>query len=109
MANILIVDNSTGVTGANRSIALFAKALNDKHRFFWAVSSTIPEDELRSVIGPDTVERFDFIEISRRFSPLLKYIPRLFSNTRKLARSVRTHNIDVVHMNDAYNMCGVLL
>jgi L-malate glycosyltransferase len=109
MKNILIIDNSEYITGASKSIALFAKELSAKYNFYWAVTKTISDEEIRQLIGRQPYERFKFVEISKRFSAVAGYFPQLFYNTRKLQKIIRNNNISIVHVNDCFNMCGVLL
>lgn len=109
MRSILIVDNSSYVTGANKSIAGFTKALSAKYTFHWAVTNSISEADLTAVIGSQSYDRLEFVEVSRNLAALVKYFPRLLQNTRKLAKIVDENQIEIVHINDLYNMCGVAL
>lgn len=109
MKKVLIIDNSTYITGASKSIAHFARELSPKYDFYWAVTKAIKDEELRRTIGDQTFERFEFVEISKRLSAAARYFPQLVRNTRKLQKMIRKNGIDVVHANDCYNMCGVML
>ena len=109
MKNILIIDNSEYITGASKSIALFARELSSKYNFYWAVTRTISDEELKQMIGSQPFERFEFVEISKKPIAAARYFPQLFYNTRKLQKFVRDNQIDIVHANDCYNMCGVML
>jgi glycosyltransferase involved in cell wall biosynthesis len=109
MKNVLIIDNSKYITGASKSIALFAAELSAEYKFFWAVTKTISDEELKQTIGNQPFERFEFVEISKRPAAVAGYFPQLFYNTRKLQKIIKDNNIAIVHTNDCYNMCGVLL
>lgn len=109
MKNILIIDNSEYLTGANKSISKFAKALAGSCKFHWAVTKAISKDDLSELVGSDIVRRFKYIEISRSFSAAVFYFPQLIFNTLGILRMVKEHNISIVHVNDCYNMCGVLI
>jgi glycosyltransferase involved in cell wall biosynthesis len=109
MKNVLIIDNSQYITGASKSITLFTAELSAKYNFFWAVTKTISDEELKQTIGNQPFERFEFIEISKRVSNAARYFPQLFYNTRKLRKIIKSNDIAIVHVNDCYNMCGILL
>jgi glycosyltransferase involved in cell wall biosynthesis len=108
MSKVLIIDNSRYVTGALKSIAGFANALANRHEFTWALPTALSEADAQ-VAGIDRVHRFNFAELSRKPGQLVRYLPRLIANTRRIDRLVRDHGIDIVHVNDLYNMCGVAL
>jgi glycosyltransferase involved in cell wall biosynthesis len=108
MSKILIIDNSRYVTGALKSIVSFANALTDRHEFILALPSALSDDDLK-IAGEGRVHRFDFVELSRKPGELVRYLPRLVANTRLVNRLVRENGIDIVHVNDLYNMCGVAL
>ncbi|MBK7803604.1 MAG: hypothetical protein IPJ55_13240 [Chloracidobacterium sp.] len=55
MKNILIIDNSEYLTGANKSIAKFAKALGGSCKFHWAVTKAISQDDLAEIVENDIV------------------------------------------------------
>lgn len=109
MKNVIIIDNSKYTTGASKSISLFARELTAKYNFFWAVTKDISDEELLHTIGNQPYERFEFIEISKSISQIFKYFPQLISNTLKLKKFIKKNNISIVHVNDCFNMCGVLL
>jgi glycosyltransferase involved in cell wall biosynthesis len=109
MKNVLIIDNSRYITGASKSIALFANELSPKYNFFWAVTAAISDEELKHLIQDQPFQRFEFLEISKRFYSVAGYFPHLLKNTLELRKLVKENNISIVHSNDCYNMCGVLL
>ena len=109
MKNVLILDNSKYVTGAGKSIATFTRALAGKYKFYWAVTRSIPDNELAHLVGDNTYQRFEFVEISKRLGSNIRYLPQLLYNTYKLRRMISDHDISIVHVNDCYNMCGVLV
>lgn len=52
-------------------------------------------------------ENFEVLEvpfIDRSKKDILKYFPRLFVNARKLKSYCKTHKIDLVHLNNFYNL-----
>jgi glycosyltransferase involved in cell wall biosynthesis len=106
MHRVLIVENSTYVTGALKSIARFAKALSNEFEFQWAVTEAIADADLKELIGSDRIHRFKFVEISKKPGRLIMYFPRLIGNALKINRIAKDNNISIIHVNDLYNMTG---
>jgi glycosyltransferase involved in cell wall biosynthesis len=104
---ILIIDNSTGITGAFKSIWNYSQLLRNSYEFHYCLpkSSTVLK-----VIEGHNVPTFGllFIEIGRNWKVFF-YLPQLVSNTLKLKRYCKNNQIKIVHVNDLYNMIGVLL
>jgi len=48
-----------------------------------------------------------FVEISRRLSDLLFYFPMLLKNAFSISRLIKKEKIDLIHVNDIYNMLGL--
>ena len=109
MHKVLIVENSTYVTGALKSIARFARALSGEFEFQWAVTEAIADEDLKELIGNDKIHRFKFVEISKKPGRLMMYFPRLIGNAFKLNRIVKNDGISIVHVNDLYNMVGAVV
>lgn len=103
---ILILDNSSGLTGAFKSILLTTSALLSFNFSFAlpANSSLVQELEKRNI----EVLRINFIEISKRPIALI-YLPMLIWNSLRILHYIRRNNITVLHVNDVYNMCGVVV
>lgn len=105
---ILIIENSLAVTGAFKSVLEVSKILSEEFEFHYCVPS-------RSALGKQLtaagfpVFRLPFVEISRSVRSLLFYLPMLLINTFRLRNYVRDHNVEVVHVNDLFNLTGVLL
>src|SRR5688572_20922425 len=101
--HILIIDNSIGVTGALKSITRTAYDL----KLFYDFSFVIPrKSEARSWIsqnGFTDISELNMKEISKRFSSVL-YFPYLVRNALKLMYTVREKNVDLIHVNDVYNL-----
>lgn len=104
---ILLIDNSPDVTGAFRSILSHAIALSGEFKFHFAVtrnSRTVLELKRNS---------FPFIELPfseiRKSWSVLAYGPMLLYNVLELRKYARLHGIQIIHVNDMYNMGGVLL
>ncbi len=103
---VLLIDNSVQHTGAYHSILCFIRELHEKVAFYFAVPNgcwtnnpDIPQDRLQI---------FRFIELNKSLK-VIWYLPRLIINLVKIRGLTRRWDIDVVHVNDLYNMLGVCL
>lgn len=107
MSKVLILDNSPAFTGAFKSIFQVTKELSSKFEFIYV----IPKDSSNKIQLEKSglrVLKFPFIEIAKSLS-ILWYLPQLLINTIKIKTLVKKHNIEIVHVNDLYNMLGVLI
>lgn len=103
---ILVIDNSYGITGAFRSITSLTEILNDVAEFVFilpgkAIVSALEKQRMKTI----TVS---FGEIQKSWRILL-YFPLLLINSFKVNRNIKAYKIDILHVNDLYNMVGVLL
>lgn len=105
--SILILDNSVSMTGAFRSIFSITNELHSEFGFHFAISN---ESKLSKYLNSSGVKvlQLQFVELQKNYRILL-YLPFLFYNTLKIVRYVKRNSIDIVHVNDMYNMCGVAL
>lgn len=103
---VLIVDNSTYLTGALNSILNFTDGLSGNFEFQFVMSSRSNAVGLIESRGYK-VHRLPFLEISKSLSVLL-YFPQLFVNARKLQHIIAKERISVLHVNDLYNQLGTL-
>lgn len=105
--NILIIDNSIGRTGALNAILETIEPLRSRHTFFFAV----PEGGMTASIlresGYITYE-LPFIEISRNMRSNLRYPFRLVANARRVRKLAVQHQIDIIQVNDLYNLAGIV-
>ena len=109
MTKILIIDNSVDTTGAFNSLIMAISKLDPKEfQFVYIFPEQSKYIERLSAQG-HKVYGLPFIEISRRKKDLLLYFPRLYSNARKIRKLVKKEGIDFIHVNDIYNMVGVLV
>lgn len=105
---ILIIENSIDVTGALKSITRIAYDLKDQFDFQFVIPTdsrgrSSIEGEMHTVI-----HELPMREISRRFSSLVCYLPFLVFNTFRLVRIVKEGKIDLIHVNDLYNLLPVI-
>jgi glycosyltransferase involved in cell wall biosynthesis len=105
---ILIVDSSIAFTGAFKCAVNEAELLSDKHTFIFVLPA-------RSTLKPYLEEKgfkvymLPMVEISKSIKGLLLYLPMLFKNARELKKIVKSEKIDVLQMNDFYNLLGMVL
>ncbi len=59
-------------------------------------------------IPANRIAKFKFLEISKSLS-IIWYLPQLLTNTLRASSLIRNNSIDIVHVNDLYNMIGVCL
>lgn len=105
--NIIFIDNSLGKTGAYQSLTEVSKHLpNDINKYLLIQCKTNLNDDANDK-GFEVIE-IPFLELSK--SPkILLYLPRLLGNAIHLIRLVNKQSINVVHVNDLYNMLGVMV
>lgn len=104
---VLIIENSIHVTGALKSVTRTAFDVRGRFDFMFV----IPRGSMgRSWIegkGFKKIFELRFIEISRRFISLLLYLPYLVLNGYRIARICRREKVDLIHVNDLYNLAVV--
>ena len=105
-ARILIIDNSVFPTGAFTSIKLLASGIPDFEFHF----SLPKESMLAEKLKTEGIKIFPvpYLELSHSFRSVL-YIPVLIINSFRLLRYVSKNQIEIIHVNDMYNLCGVML
>jgi glycosyltransferase involved in cell wall biosynthesis len=98
---ILHIDNSTAVTGAYKALMSWCMA-TPEFEHVWV----LPEgsDVVADAKSKFSVHTLPFVEIGRSPAKLLRYLPALFRNGRRLARLVKAERIDLLHANDLYNL-----
>lgn len=106
--NILIIDNSVAFTGAFKCALNEAELLSEEHSFTFV----LPEkSNLKKTVAEHghRVYRIPMLEIRRSFFVILLYPFILLRNTFALRKIIKKEQIDVVQVNDFYNMLGVML
>lgn len=108
MTKILVIDNSHGITGAFKAIFHVANSLKNQFEFHFA--TPVGNKQLEYLIKENGFhyKKIQFVEISRSWSVLL-YLPMLVINSWRLLRYLKRNNISIVHVNDLYNMTGVVI
>lgn len=104
---ILIVDNSIALTGAIKSITSVTKTLTAEFEFVFCVSN---HSAIFAWLESNKIQYFGmpFLEIQKSWR-LLLYIPTLIINTFRVYRLMKELQLKVIHVNDLYNMVGVLI
>ncbi len=103
---VFVLDNSRQLTGAFRSSINTSAYLKDRYHFtYW-----LPSNELIADVSAQgmTGRSIYFLELRKNFS-LLYYLPVLLLNSIKIAYAAKKENVKIVHVNDLYNMCGVII
>jgi glycosyltransferase involved in cell wall biosynthesis len=105
---ILIIENSIDVTGALKSITRTAFDLKDFFDFQFIIPTQSRGKFWIEGKRFDTIYELPMKEVSYRFSSLILYIPFLIINTIRLSRIIRKNRIDLIHVNDLYNLLPVV-
>ncbi|MBX2947088.1 MAG: glycosyltransferase family 4 protein [Cyclobacteriaceae bacterium] len=103
--NILIVENSVHFTGAFRAITTLTKHLSDRFNFYYCLPTG---SKLKEKVKTPVVT-IPFVEIRKSLKSILLYIPLLFINSWRIIRYCERNNIQIIHVNDLYNLCGVVI
>lgn len=104
IGRILIVENSLAYTGAYKSIKSIIDSLSKEFNFYWILpkGSKIITNDL------ENLNYLNFIEIGKNWKILI-YLPFLFWNSIKMLRIIRKNEIKILHINDLYNLTGILV
>ncbi len=103
--NILIIDNSNGVTGSFKCALNEAVLLSPNHQVFFIVpenSTNVAEIEKNGF----KVFTLPLKEISKSLKAISLYPAYLIRNISNLKKIVQENKIDVVQVNDFYNLLG---
>src|SRR5690606_11801253 len=105
---ILIIDNSIAFTGAFKCALNEAELLSGEHRFIFLLPK---ESTLVNILREKGIKVYTvpMLEIKRSPAALVSYPFALLRNAMHLHKIVRREKVDVVQVNDFYNMLGVAL
>lgn len=104
---ILIIDNSTAFTGAFKCALNEAELLSEEHRFVFVLNTNSSLVQLLRGKGI-TVYTLPMVEIKRSVGVLLLYPFALLRNTFSLLNIIRKEKVDIVQVNDFYNLLGAM-
>ncbi len=110
MANkklIILVDNSLDTTGAFNSLLRNIEDLQNEFDFVFIIPSKSTNDIILKERGFEC-HKINMIEISRRPLDILLYFPLLIKNAYYLSKIVDKYKANIVHVNDVYNMIGIV-
>lgn len=106
--NILIIDNSRAFTGAFKCALNEATLLSSDHKFSFVLhdkSNLVKPLEEKGF----NVHKLYMVEIKRSIPVLLIYPLILLRNAIELRQIVRRERIDVIQVNDFYNLLGAMV
>jgi len=100
---ILIIENSVAITGALKSIIRSSDVLKGEYTFVFLLPAHSAATAYVRGLGLEAYE-LPMKEIRKNILSLIIYIPMLFYNTFKLFQIIRKLNIDLIAVNDFYNL-----
>ena len=100
---ILIIENSVAVTGALKSIIRSSQGLSRDYHFIFLVPKKSSALNAVRAMGFEAFE-FPMREIRRNIFSMISYLPALIYNARRLSKFIVKHSIDLIVINDFYNL-----
>src|SRR6186713_2674429 len=100
---ILIIENSIAITGALKSIARSSDSLKADYTFVFLLPAKSSATAYIRKLGFEVYE-LPMKEIRKNILSLIIYVPILFYNSIKLFQIIRKLNIDLITVNDFYNL-----
>lgn len=98
---ILHIDNSPVVTGAYKALLSWCTAATEFRHIWVLPAGSAVADEVRKQF---VVYELPFVEIGRSAHKLLRYLPALWLNGRRLRKIVLKEQVQLIHANDLYNL-----
>ncbi len=105
---VLIIENSIHITGALKSVTRVAFDLRHLYSFVFVLPLGSQGRFLVEKFGFTAIYELPMKELNRRVWSFLIYIPYLISNSLELRKLIRKENIDLIHVNDLYNLIPVV-
>jgi glycosyltransferase involved in cell wall biosynthesis len=104
---VLIIDNSLDTTGASKALnKMIIEIASPEYEFVFVYPRSSKNIRIVSELS-FKVYSLPFKEISKSPVNLILYFPVLLLNTWRLARIIKKEKIDLVHVNDIFNMLGL--
>ena len=100
---ILIIENSVAITGALKSIIRSSEVLKADYTFVFLLPAKSSATTYIRELGFEVYE-LSMKEIRKNIPSLIVYIPMLVYNSIKLFKIIRRLNIDLITVNDFYNL-----
>jgi L-malate glycosyltransferase len=107
--SILIIENSTNVTGALKSITRTAFDLKEYYNFHFIIPKRSKGRFWIEGKGLNEITELPMKEISKRLVSWLLYFPYLLINAARLVRLIKKERVSLIHVNDLYNLLPVVL
>lgn len=107
--SVLIIDNSTYVTGALKSIVRTAIDLQNDFSFHFILPNKSKGRSFIEQAGFYSIYEIPMYELSRRPFSWIYYCPMLLFNAIKVKRIIKEQTISLIHNNDLYNLIPVIL
>jgi glycosyltransferase involved in cell wall biosynthesis len=104
---ILIIENSVAFTGAFKSVLQASTRLQDRFEILYCLPAHSDLGERLTARGFSYFQ-LPFVEVSKSWKTLL-YVPMLLINSWRLFRRVHRSEVSVIHVNDLFNLTGVLV
>lgn len=104
----LLVENSIYPTGAFYSALKISELLRKEIHIDWIVRSDVSTEVRGSLAKANIKTHFvPFVEVRRSMLSLLLYIPFLFINSFLISRIIKQRQINLIIINDYYNIIGI--
>lgn len=106
--NMLIIDNSVSYTGAIKCAINEAKLLSKNANVLFIIPR---RSQIGQHIRDEGLQVFPLplVEIRRSMLTAFLYLPCLITNAFRLQQIIRQHSIDIIQVNDFYNLLGVMI
>lgn len=102
---ILVLENSTAFSGALKSIAQVINFLSDEFEFYiLSPNKSLVKNNIRKA----KVINYKFHVLRKNLSAIF-YIFFLLRDTFKVNKIIKEEDIEIVHVNDIYNLVGILI
>lgn len=106
---VLIIENSTDVTGALKAIVQSACELYGFFDFEFIVPRNSRGSDWIKDMGFRKIHELPMKELSRQLSSVVLYIPCLLLNAFRLNKIIKRSGISLIHVNDLYNLLPIIL
>lgn len=107
LPKVLIIDNSMGITGALNAILGYSEYAKEHFQFVFILPNNSRAVTVLSDKGYEVLT-LPFVELSKSWRNILPYIPYLLLNAFRLKSIIANFKIDLVHVNDFYNLTAVV-
>lgn len=105
---ILVIENSIALTGALKSITRTANDLKNSFDFCFVLPVNSSGRFWIEGKSFHSVFELPMLEISRKIRSMLFYLPQLLLNAIRLNKIIKKEKIDLMHVNDIYNLLPVV-